>query len=71
MFNEWFKVFSKNNAPLKAGEYFKNKDLAESLKEIAKTKGKSFYSGAIAYEIDDFMKKKWRIFKKKRFRKFL
>lgn len=65
IFNEWFKVFSKNNAPLKAGEHFKNKDLAESLKEIAKTKGQSFYSGAIAYEIDDFMKKNGGYLRKK------
>lgn len=57
IFDEWFKVFSRDNKPLKTGEYFTNKDLADSLKEIAKTHGESFYNGAIASEIDSFMKK--------------
>ncbi len=40
----------------KKGEIFKNLDLAKTLKEISKTKRKSFYEGRLAKEIARFIK---------------
>lgn len=57
IFKEWFNIFAPNNRPLEAGELLKNKDLANTLREISINGSSSFYSGSIAYEIDNFMKK--------------
>lgn len=56
-FKGWFDTFAPNDTYLKPGELFVNKDLAKSLKLIAKTKGKAFYEGELADKIVDFMEK--------------
>ena len=53
----WFDTFAPNNTWLKPGEMFRCPDMAKTLKEIAATKGESFYRGAIAEKIDAFFKK--------------
>lgn len=56
-FQGWFDTFAPNNTWLKPGEMFRCPDMAKTLKEIAATKGESFYRGAIAEKIDAFFKK--------------
>lgn len=50
----WFDVFCPDGRPLKAGEIWSSKGHAKTLREIAKTKGESFYRGQIAEKIDAF-----------------
>lgn len=50
----WFDTFCPDGRPLEAGEIFYAKDHAKTLREIGATEGKSFYSGVIAQEIEDF-----------------
>lgn len=68
--DEWFKVFAPNDMPLKAGELFKNPELAKSLEDIALTKGESFYNGVIAEKIDVFMKENKGYLRKKDLEKY-
>lgn len=68
--DEWFKVFAPNDMPLKAGELFKNPELAKSLEDIALTKGESFYNGVIAEKIDIFMKENKGYLRKKDLEKY-
>lgn len=56
-FQGWFDTFAPNNTWLKPGEMFRCPDMAKTLREIAATKGESFYRGAIAEKIDAFFKK--------------
>ena len=56
-FQGWFDTFAPNNTWLKPGEMFRCPDMAATLREIAATKGESFYRGAIAEKIDAFFKK--------------
>lgn len=55
-FEPWFSTFAKENRAPNPGEIFKNKDLAETLKSIAKSYTESFYHGHLAEEISDYMK---------------
>ncbi len=55
-FQGWFDTFAPNNTWLKPGEMFRCPDMAKTLKEIAATKGESFYLGAIAEKIAAFFK---------------
>ncbi|WP_419421265.1 gamma-glutamyltransferase (plasmid) [Legionella sp. D16C41] len=48
---EFARVFLPHQRAPQAGELFKAPDLATTLKEIAQTKGKSFYQGDIAEKI--------------------
>ncbi|KMK52354.1 gamma-glutamyltranspeptidase [[Actinobacillus] muris] len=45
------KIFFKNDQPLAEGELLVQKDLAHSLKQIAKQGAKAFYEGEIAHKI--------------------
>ena len=54
-FKPWFDTFAPKGRAYKTGEVFKNKDMADSLREIAKTKGKSFYTGELAKKITSFI----------------
>ncbi|OOF59649.1 gamma-glutamyltransferase [Rodentibacter myodis] len=51
------KIFFKDNRPLMSGELLVQKDLADSLKLIAKEGSKAFYEGKIAEKIVQEMKK--------------
>lgn len=55
-FKGWFDTFAPNDTWLRPGDVFKSHDIAETLREIARTKGESFYRGALAQKIDAFMK---------------
>lgn len=56
-FKPWFETYApKGRAPF-AGEIFVNKDIGKTLKNIAKTKGESFYKGEEAQKIAEFVKK--------------
>ena len=55
-FKGWFDTFAPNDTWLRPGDVFKSHDMAETLREIARTKGESFYRGALAQKIDAFMK---------------
>ena len=55
-FKGWFDTFAPNGTWLKPGEMFRSPDMAATLREIAATKGESFYRGAIADKIDAFFK---------------
>ncbi|CAM4246302.1 gamma-glutamyltransferase [Erysipelothrix inopinata] len=50
----WFDTFCPNGHPLQAGELFKSEGHAKTLREIGATNAASFYTGAIADEIDAF-----------------
>ncbi|PZU05225.1 MAG: gamma-glutamyltransferase, partial [Francisella sp.] len=49
-------IFFKNGKPLKKGDLLIQKDLANSLRLIAKEGSNAFYKGAIADKIDAFMR---------------
>ncbi len=55
-FKGWVDTFAPNGTWLKPGEMFRSPDMAATLREIAATKGESFYRGAIAEKIDAFFK---------------
>lgn len=55
-FSEWYRVFTDNGKAPLAGSCWKLPDHAKTLSEIASTKSKSFYSGALAEEIDRYMR---------------
>ncbi|MCL2169844.1 MAG: gamma-glutamyltransferase family protein [Defluviitaleaceae bacterium] len=61
MFKPWFELFAANedepNRPPAAGEIWKSVRHALTLEEIARTDGKSFYTGALAHAIADFSNK--------------
>ncbi|MFA6808929.1 MAG: gamma-glutamyltransferase family protein [Eubacteriales bacterium] len=57
IYKEWFNIFtSDGNAP-NPGDIWRSSDLAETLCSIAKSNGKSFYSGNLAEKIIDFSNK--------------
>ncbi|NLY36600.1 MAG: gamma-glutamyltransferase family protein [Tissierellia bacterium] len=53
----WFSAFLQDRDCFKEGDLLKLPGHARALEELAKTKGKSFYHGTIADEIDAFMRK--------------
>ena len=53
-FKYWFKTYAINGRAPKAGEIVYLKDHANTLQEIAETKGESFYRGSLADKIDAF-----------------
>lgn len=56
-FNHFFRTFTDNGRRYKAGDFFRNDDLADTLEEIGKTSAQSFYKGELAEKIVKFMKK--------------
>ena len=56
-FAGWFDTFAPKNRPFKIGEVFRNQDMANTLRKIAKTNGEAFYTGELAEKIDAFIKK--------------
>ncbi|MTI47220.1 MAG: gamma-glutamyltransferase [Firmicutes bacterium] len=56
-FKGWFETFAPHGRPPEVGEVWKSSGHAETLKSIADTKGKSFYSGNLADKIDKFFRK--------------
>ena len=56
-FKHFFNVFTKNGVGYKAGDLFKSKWHAETLRSIGETNSDSFYSGEIADKIVAFMEK--------------
>ncbi|MCR3906400.1 MAG: gamma-glutamyltransferase family protein [Tenericutes bacterium] len=57
MFQSWFDTFTKNLAAPEAGDIWYLKDHANTLEEIGKTNGNSFYQGNLANQIDAYSKK--------------
>lgn len=57
LLKEWFKTFTIDNRPPKAGEIFRCEEQAKTLEEIANTNAESFYRGRIADLIDSHSKK--------------
>ncbi|MEC9484800.1 MAG: gamma-glutamyltransferase [Candidatus Izemoplasma sp.] len=57
MYQTFYDVFTKDQAPYKAGEFFKSEAHAKTLEAIAKTGAKSFYEGDLADKIVAFMEK--------------
>jgi gamma-glutamyltranspeptidase / glutathione hydrolase len=51
-FEEWFRVFAPNGKVPAVGEMWSSEDHANTLAEIAETKGESFYRGHLADQID-------------------
>src|SRR5690625_4639615 len=57
IFDEWFNTFAPKGRAPKAGEIWSSLDHAKTLREIAETNAKSFYSGQIAEKINEFSEK--------------
>jgi gamma-glutamyltranspeptidase/glutathione hydrolase len=55
-FAEWFRVFTDKGRAPAPGEVWRLPDHAETLTEIARTEAESFYRGALADEIDRYMR---------------
>ncbi len=55
-YNHFFKVFTKNGVAYKAGDFFKSKYHADTLRKIGETNSDSFYKGELAKKITTFMK---------------
>lgn len=53
----WFEMFAPSGRAPRPGELWKSKDMAETLRIIAKTKRKAFYQGELADKISDFCEK--------------
>lgn len=70
LFDEWKRVFSDNGRTPSAGEVWKLKDHAKTLREIAKTKGESFYRGALADKIDEHSRNTGGLIRKEDLAKF-
>ncbi len=56
-FDHFYKVFTKNGEPYKAGDVFISEYHASTLEEIGKTNSESFYTGKLAQKIVRFMEK--------------
>lgn len=56
-FDNWFKTFAPDGRAPKIGEVWKSPDHASTLKLIAETDAKAFYTGELADKIDEFSKK--------------
>ncbi|MBN2540420.1 MAG: gamma-glutamyltransferase family protein [Bacilli bacterium] len=56
-FNHFFDVFTKNGTRYSPGDIFQSEDLARTLEEIGLTDSDSFYKGALAEKIVEFMEK--------------
>lgn len=57
VFNEWFKVFTKNDDSPKPGDLWTLKDHGKTLKAIGKTNARDFYKGDISEKIHQFSMK--------------
>ncbi|RVU55481.1 gamma-glutamyltransferase family protein [Anaerosphaera multitolerans] len=55
-FKPWFDTFAPKGRAPEAGEVWCSKELANTLRAIAKTKSQDFYKGGLATEIDKFSK---------------
>ena len=55
-FQSWFDTFAPDGRAPKAGEVWKSKGHAETLRSIAETNAESFYRGEIADKIDAYAK---------------
>lgn len=55
-FQGFFDTFCPKGSWMKPGEVFKSHDMAETLRELCRTKGESFYRGELAKKMDAFMK---------------
>lgn len=64
-FKGFFDTFTRNGSAPKAGEIFINEDIGNSLEEIAKTYGESFYKGELAEKISRYMGKNGGLLSKK------
>ncbi len=56
-FRHWFEAFAPGGRPPEAGEIFRLKELAATLRSIGETKAESFYRGELADRIVDFSSK--------------
>lgn len=56
-FENWFKVFAPEGRAPRAGEIWKSINHGNTLEEIGRTDGRSFYEGDLAERIDKFSKK--------------
>lgn len=56
-YNHFFRTFTDNGTRYKAGDTFKNEDMANTLEDIGATNSDSFYKGDLAKKIVRFMKK--------------
>lgn len=54
-FNHFYRVFTKNGISYQAGDVFKSKWHADTLKEIGSTNADSFYHGSLSKKIVSFM----------------
>jgi len=55
-FEEWLKVFAPNGRAPKVGEIWKSEAHAQTLEEIGRTDGESFYRGELAQKMSDASK---------------
>lgn len=55
-FQHWFETFAPEGKAPKAGDVWKSEGHANTLRLIAETKGKAFYEGELAEQIDQFSK---------------
>jgi len=56
-FEQFFKVFTKDGEPYKAGDVFKSAEMASTLEAIASSHSKDFYEGELAKKIVGFMER--------------
>lgn len=54
LFKEWFKTFTNNGQPPRAGEIWRSPEMACSLRQIGETSAASFYHGELAERLIDF-----------------
>lgn len=53
----WFAHFAREGRPPGAGELWESKEMADTLKRIASSKARDFYTGELAGKIDEFSRR--------------
>lgn len=56
-YEEWFNHYAPLGRAPRAGEIWKSRDMADTLRKIAATKGEAFYKGELAEKIGEFCEK--------------
>ncbi|SEO54353.1 gamma-glutamyltransferase family protein [Paenibacillus sp. OV219] len=64
VYDEWFRVFAPNGRAPRPGEMWRSEGHAFALREIAATKGESFYRGELAERIDRYARESGGLLRK-------
>lgn len=64
IYDEWFRVFAPDGRAPQAGEMWRSEGHAYALREIAATKGESFYRGVLAERMDRYARENGGLLRK-------